>query len=178
MKGSITSITKTMAKQRGAVLIVALVLLLVLTILGTAGIQNTLITERMSGNYRDVAIAFESAEAGLRSGEILIADASTFGALAFDGSDGSWDITDDQQGVNPLEASTTFPINTDPSEIPENSGGASYYLERLPETKDPDSSLVVGFQDQPQPEHYYRVTSRGTGLTPAADVVLQSTYFR
>ncbi len=179
MKGSITSNSRAMAKQRGAVLIVALVLLLVLTILGTAGIQNTLITERMSGNYRDVAIAFESAEAGLRSGEVLIADASAFGALGFGGTDGSWDITDDTKGINPTDPSTTFDINTGLTEVPEDAHQvSSYYIERLPETKDPNSSLVVGFQDQPQPEHYYRVTSKGVGLTPAVEVILQSTYFR
>ena len=55
--------------QRGAVLIVALVLLLVLTILGTAGIQDTAMEERMAGNFRDHSAAMQAAESALRAGE-------------------------------------------------------------------------------------------------------------
>ena len=51
-------------------LIVALVLLLVLTILGTAGLQDTAMEERMAGNFRDYSAAMEAAETALRTGEI------------------------------------------------------------------------------------------------------------
>ncbi|HVC37791.1 MAG TPA: PilX N-terminal domain-containing pilus assembly protein [Gammaproteobacteria bacterium] len=55
--------------QRGFVLIVALVLLLVLTILGLAAAQSTSLEERMAGNARNRDMAFQAAEAGLRAAE-------------------------------------------------------------------------------------------------------------
>jgi type IV pilus assembly protein PilX len=60
--------------QRGAVLVVSLLMLLVMTILGVAAMQMTRFEERMAGNSRDINIAFQGAEAGLRDGETRIAD--------------------------------------------------------------------------------------------------------
>ncbi len=53
-------------KERGAVLIVGLMLLLVLVILSVTASQSALIQERLAGNFRDLSLAFESAEAGTR----------------------------------------------------------------------------------------------------------------
>ena len=36
----------------------------------------------------------------------------------------------------------------------------------------------VGFQDQAPRVRYYRVTAKGVGRSPNAEVILQSTYFR
>ncbi len=178
MNKQLNAFSLTGSKQGGAVLIVALVLLLVLTILGTAGIQNTLITERMSGNYHDIAVAFESAEAGLRSGERLLVDASTHAALLFDGTDGSWRVPELGTSVE-FGVDSNYMINTGMSEVPSSAHAASsYYLEELPKIKDPKGSLVVGFPDQQFPESFYRVTSKGVGVSPAVEVILQSTYYR
>ena len=56
-------------RQTGAILVVSLLLLLVLTMLGLTAMQMTRMEERMSGNTRDRDIAFQGAEAGLREGE-------------------------------------------------------------------------------------------------------------
>jgi type IV pilus assembly protein PilX len=55
------------------VLITSLVLLLALTLLGLAAMQNTALEERMAGNLRSESLAFQSAEAALREGEIWLA---------------------------------------------------------------------------------------------------------
>lgn len=55
--------------QGGAVLFVALIMLLLLTIMGLAAMRNTNLEERMAGNLRDQSIAFLASEAALRSGE-------------------------------------------------------------------------------------------------------------
>src|SRR5262245_19384474 len=55
--------------QRGAALVTSLLLLLVLTIIGVTTMQMSRMQERMSGNSRDVNVAFQGAEAGVRSGE-------------------------------------------------------------------------------------------------------------
>ena len=59
-------------RERGAALVVALVLLLLMTVLGVSAIRTTTLQERMAGNLRDSNLAFQSAEAGLRAGEQLL----------------------------------------------------------------------------------------------------------
>ncbi|OMG66871.1 pilus assembly protein PilX [Stutzerimonas balearica] len=56
-------------KQRGAVLLISLIMLLLLTILGTTAMRDTNLQERMAGNMRDHNLAFQAAEAGLRFAE-------------------------------------------------------------------------------------------------------------
>lgn len=58
-------------KQTGAALIVSLVLLVLVTLLGVAGIQNVALEEKMAGNAYDRNIAFQVAEAALRYGESI-----------------------------------------------------------------------------------------------------------
>src|SRR5688572_1152795 len=53
-------------RERGAVLIVALLFLVMLTLLGVTAMTGTTMEERMSGNARDASIAFQAAEAALR----------------------------------------------------------------------------------------------------------------
>ena len=53
-------------RERGAVLIVALLFLVVLTMLGVTAMTGTTFEERMAGNARDAALAYHSAEASLR----------------------------------------------------------------------------------------------------------------
>lgn len=50
------------SKQRGAVMIVALMLLLVMTVLAISGIGNSTLEQQMSGNYFRSSSAFQSAE--------------------------------------------------------------------------------------------------------------------
>ena len=57
------------ARQRGAVLVFALLLLLVMTVLGVASIGNSVLEERMSGNFYQSTSALQSAEIGLRVAE-------------------------------------------------------------------------------------------------------------
>lgn len=56
-------------RQSGAVLYISLVLLIVLTLLGLASIGGTILQERMAGNYRVQQVAFQNAEARLRTAE-------------------------------------------------------------------------------------------------------------
>jgi len=58
------------AHQRGAALIVSLIMLLIMTLLGLSSIRTVLQEERMTGNTLDRSLAFQAAEAALRAGEI------------------------------------------------------------------------------------------------------------
>lgn len=59
-------------KESGAILIVSVILLVVLTLLAIAGLRSATLQERMAGNARDRAIAFQAAESALMGAEKLI----------------------------------------------------------------------------------------------------------
>lgn len=53
------------AYQRGSVLIVSLLLLMVITIVGIAGVSNSMLGDRLASNQRQLSLAFMAAESGL-----------------------------------------------------------------------------------------------------------------
>jgi type IV pilus assembly protein PilX len=59
-------------KQKGAVLLVCLVMLLVLTMIGVSSMSSSTLQERMAGGARDYNQAFQAAEASLRIGEAYV----------------------------------------------------------------------------------------------------------
>lgn len=58
--------------QQGAVLIVALIMLLLLTIIGLSSMRGTSLQENMAGNMRDSNLSLQAAEAALRKGEQIV----------------------------------------------------------------------------------------------------------
>lgn len=67
-------------RQRGSVLFVALMLLILIALIGVAGMQTTTIQERMAGNYRNFNRAFQNAERVVRMVERRLSTASGAGA--------------------------------------------------------------------------------------------------
>ena len=59
-------------KQSGVVLVFTLIILLILTLLGTSSIQMTGLLERMARNTTDTNAALGAAEAGLLAAESLV----------------------------------------------------------------------------------------------------------
>lgn len=60
------------ARQRGATLLIALVMLVVMTLLGLASIRSTSMQERMGANLYDRSLAFQAVESALREAEARI----------------------------------------------------------------------------------------------------------
>lgn len=58
-------------RERGAVLIISLILLVLITLIGVASLRNVVLEAKMSSNYYDRSLAFQSAESGLRAGEAV-----------------------------------------------------------------------------------------------------------
>lgn len=56
-------------QQKGVALIMALVMLVIVTLIGLAGIRETVLQERMAGNLYDRAIAMQSAEFAMAAAE-------------------------------------------------------------------------------------------------------------
>ncbi|MEX0733433.1 MAG: PilX N-terminal domain-containing pilus assembly protein [Steroidobacteraceae bacterium] len=168
--------------QQGAILVISLILLLVMTVLGLAAMQVTRMEERMAGNLRDVNIAFQGAEAGLRDAEnrlrLMVARPDTCAAApcaipsvwqrnvlpeSLRNQDGTWWANNAQEygadGVQEIQQTTADPrvLIEDAAFIPD--------------------SLTVGHAP-PEGRNFYRITARSAGATDTAQAVLESTYTR
>lgn len=165
--------------ERGATLIVALVLLLILTVVGVAGMQDTTLQEKMVGNMRDRNLAFQAAEAALRGGEKYLQAATL---PAFNNSAGL--INKSYTGLRsgdpafwetyPWESnSRTYSSTSTYSEL---SAAPRYVVEEVPTVfAAPGESMKFGALKEIKS---YRVTARAQGGTTDAVVILQSTYRR
>lgn len=63
-------------KQKGSVIIISLIMLLLLTIVGITGMRVSGLEERMSGNFRDHELAFQAAESALSEAEAWVENTS------------------------------------------------------------------------------------------------------
>ena len=68
-------------QQRGAVLYIALIMLLLLSLLGIAAMQVATLQERMSANYESSSMAFQRAEAEARTRETALKTAVRSGEV-------------------------------------------------------------------------------------------------
>lgn len=173
--------------QRGSALIFALVFLLVMTVIGVAGMQGTTQQEKMAGNMRNRNLAFQAAEAALRAGEKFVDPVKDAGgncirptADAFDGKKGLLQPQDDAIKIvgddgafwmawNWKDNSMQLATNT----LDKVKDQPRYVIEDI-SGKDPLCSVCAS---GPTPTCYcYRITALGVGGTTDAIVILQSTY--
>ena len=167
----------TSGRQRGAVLIVSLLILLLLTLLTLTAIQASTVQERLAGNARSLDLAFQAAEAALREGEGRL-EAATLPTP--DGSNGwyhhalapapRWDLPATWSGNSTLG----YPLNSDDGW--QVATAPLFAIEQLPPLPDPGGSLEAGGA---LPEDtIYRVSAQGFGGTASTFVILQTTYRR
>ncbi len=167
--------------QRGAVLIVSLLLLLIMTLIGVTAMSTTSLEEKMAGNMRDKSVALQAGEAALEDGEAWLAvlgakpaEVTTCGSPPCDVWDlnvlpdlssqpHSWWLSNAREygssGTNDIGD-----VATDPRYIVE---AQSYVRDNL------DSG-----QNPPTGRSFYRVTARGTGGSDDAQVILQTTFVK
>ncbi len=75
MKKGICSVSfSDRRRERGAVLVVGLVMVLLISIIGLSAIRGSNLQEAIAGNMRERNLAFQAAESALRLGEGAIAD--------------------------------------------------------------------------------------------------------
>jgi type IV pilus assembly protein PilX len=162
------------ATQRGAVLVVGLVILLVMTLIGVTAMRATGLEEKMAGNMRDRNLAFQAAESGLRAGEAFL----TIAVLPlFDGTNGLYQPTSvpperwDAINWNASANVKSYTVGT----LSSVASQPAYIIEELPPVPGTTGSLEAGVAEQQQ---FYRVTARGVGGTANAVVMLQSVFKR
>ena len=136
-------------QQQGASLIVVLVLLLVLTVLGTDSMQSSLLEMHMSKGMGDYNYAFEAAESGLRMAETVLDKAATIR-----------DVEDLLKTANIKMEETLFD-HTDESywNGVKSSGNGQVKVVVEPWRYVPDN-LTVGNGDTAGSQ-FYRITARG-----------------
>lgn len=164
--------------QRGAALVVTLILLLIMSLIGVTAMRSTTEQERMSGAFQDHNRAFQAAESALREGERAV---QTEMAPTFLGTNGWYD---DDDGLNrpDWESRATDPAETGMGIMQYSrdhglSRRPEYYIERLPPViaeGDTDGSLAVG-DGTARPEIVlFRVVARGFGNSPGSVAVVES----
>ncbi|MEN7342471.1 MAG: PilX N-terminal domain-containing pilus assembly protein [Pseudomonadota bacterium] len=64
-------------RQRGVVMVIALIAVLLLSLIGTTAMRSSTIQEKISGNMRDQDVAFQAAEAALHDAEEFLDNLTT-----------------------------------------------------------------------------------------------------
>lgn len=158
--------------QRGAALITGLIFMVVLTLLVVSAMRGTILEERMAGNARDADLAFQAAEAALRTGEqkLTAAVPPTFAVTGPYLAVGS---RNDDYWLN------THNWTTDSIAYPSVPSGAAsaprYVIEELPAVPAAGFSKKAGVVPE---TGYYKVTARGVGGNPNTVRLVQTTYRR
>jgi type IV pilus assembly protein PilX len=171
-------------------LIVSLILLLVLTLLGLAAMQNTSLEERMAGNVRAENVAFQAAESALRAGESWItaqgtqpktpatisSPPSSGQVWALDGPDATsaaWWLNKDAKWWADYGVAYASPLLYTASEA--LAVAPRYVNEQAGFVRD---SLVIGQQQDYSGRWFYQVTSRGVDPGGRGEAMLRSTIAR
>lgn len=184
-------------RQKGAVLIIGLIFLIVVTLIGITAMQKTTVDTKINGNYKSYTIAFEGTESALRAGESRLSRATsrptiggntqstgnpTIWAFASPGNctgdnqnhpdwwfscGFSWWQSQVSAGRAYLFANPLFSLESDQPNQP------MYLIEQQTALSEP---LNWGmYEDMPNYKYYFRITTRGsTGQNSQSDVMLQS----
>lgn len=155
-------------KQRGFVLVVSLIFLVVMTLLATSAIRKNILDEKLVGNLRAQNLAFQAAERGLR-----------FCESALELRKGATQMCQVRGNAIPFTVSTTFPQGW----AQPNAWANATFVN--------GNSVMQGVASQPQCilEQWevgigvdgkalmpaWVITSRGVGSVANAVVVLQET---
>ena len=185
----LTRLASCPQRQRGTILFVSLIILLLLTILGVTAMSNVTMEERMAGNLRDSDLATQAAEAALRSGEAwLTAQVAEPGKCS---TIGTACATAWGEGVLPdlsFQDDAWWTIN---GRTYVNSGGGNVltggdtvtgsYVAAPPEfiiefKKYVPDSLVVGHKNSVDGKQFFLVTARAHGGSISAESVLQTSF--
>jgi type IV pilus assembly protein PilX len=163
---------KPLSKQRGSALIVGLIIVLMMTLLGITTLRTTALQERMAGNERDINVALQSAEAGLREvGQKDLRDELEKGSAGF----GSLITAFTDSGSAAVSEFTywtsVFDWASDGVAATATNGASEtpkYYVENT--TVYPNGIPTPG-----KATRLFKITVRGKGASSRAEVIVQGT---
>lgn len=166
-------------RQNGAVLVVSLLILLIMTVIGVSGMRSSTMEEKMASNSRDRNVGFQSAEIAIREAETFIETLVTTGN--FDDTNGLYSsISNEPSPFTPTTWSTSGKHVS--ATAPGGSSGAQYFITRTGTIKD-KKSLIIGATGGPGGTNnditIFRITARGQGANAdGAEVMLRSFFGR
>jgi type IV pilus assembly protein PilX len=166
-------------RQRGAVLVISLIILLVITMLAVGSMRNTLLEEKMAGNSSDRNLAFQSTESAIREAEVFIEGIVSLGNFNGGGLVGRTDAEPsfyDQATWSDssyhVVAGTDFGSYDKPR----------YYIKHFTTVAGTEGSMnMSGYGDNKGTGDVtiFRITARGTGASAdSAEVILRTQYGR
>lgn len=167
-------------QQQGAVLVISMIILLLLTVLAVTSMQTSTLEERMAGNTRDRQLALAAAEAGLKDAEDFLLTVAATGFFDTDGSDGLYD--DSYQEIWNTVDWDGDPTGSTGYKTGTLSGGdlaapPKYVIQHIITSGTEEDRTNLGNYDDGTGAGrigLFRVTSRGTGTTTTSAVVLQT----
>jgi len=173
-------------RNRGAVLVVALILLLVLTLIGVTAARMQTAQEGMARNEDNHQLALQAAEAALRDGEALISLHSDADFLT--DNNGLFDLASELQATTAASVADTIDWNanypapnpqamtyTGPvlANAPASPVLTQVIIENLPPVARAGDPLCTP-SNQTQSCAVYRVTAHAVGADASASATLQS----
>jgi type IV pilus assembly protein PilX len=185
-------------REHGAVLIVALLFLVILTMLGVTAMTGTTMEHRMAGNTRDIAVALQAAEAAMRDASrdinsMVISGAGRVPAIHIS-QFGSGGGTDDGS-CNAAAKGLCRPLTYTP--VPGVIMPSMLNIDLKPYAQYGDftgAPPINGVANQPRylleifclpaygtsiggaPCKFYRITARGYGANPNSQITLQEVF--
>lgn len=169
----------TPRSQGGAVLIVSMLLLLVMTVLAITASQATQMQERMAGNARDLDLAFQAGEAGIRAAETHIQRniAPKRAASLICAQRDTCDAVGREDAIQDYEhrSRAWWLANAHQMEqaLSEVSDKSRYVIERWADVPD---TLTRGSSMQKSGTIYYVATSHAQGATGSAVAMMETSY--
>lgn len=172
--------TTSARQQQGAVLIISMIFLLILTILGVTSMQGTNLEERMAGNMRDRHVAFEAAEATIAEAEEFL-DTIALTSAFRDNTAGLYDGTNfDLWRTLDWTDAATYRAATKVTTSHGVGTAAKYIIEYISEpaaSADSKTNLDnYGGNSAGGGVALFRITVRGTGGSDNSVVFLQTVY--
>ncbi|MCY7354480.1 MAG: hypothetical protein LH470_05300 [Lysobacter sp.] len=144
-------------QQSGAVLYVALIMLILLSLIGVIGLQIASLQERMSSNYQATNLAFQNAESSVRERERQL-------------------DTDLLAGNSPVtnlpSIDCTTPFN------PQDWTGANAHVRRLDECFSLTGVDMTSIPEEERTDQIYQITvyNRDRVINPTAEAVINTVY--
>ncbi|MFV8784173.1 pilus assembly PilX family protein [Microbulbifer sp. SA54] len=165
------NLSPALAGQRGAVLAISMIVLLVLTLIGVSAARTVLLEEKMTFASRDAKVALEVAEALVKAAEVEIENMSTTGDFGVANH-----LHPEGEGPNNLMDSASWATNnavTKAVKMEKPDGTAlsgRYYIELAGNAnkEDPADNITVGGYGQTTGGgeiQVFRIVAQGQGLS-------------
>ncbi|HET8551746.1 MAG TPA: PilX N-terminal domain-containing pilus assembly protein [Gammaproteobacteria bacterium] len=166
--------------QRGVVLVVALLILLVLTLIGLAATQGTTLEEKMAGNRQGHNRAFQAAEASMIDAQHQLAIGNI--CTAFDGTQGCYAPPDPTSvGATSLWESIDWSASANKTfaysgTLDGLESKPRYFVQQLPPEPAPGQNLGQAEYGNVPPLQFLQITAEATTGDEPGEVILQGGY--